>query len=304
MFSNHLETIYPAILRRVDNVHFNRERIPTADNDFLDLDWLRNNNSQLAIISHGLEGNSRRAYITGMAKTLAANQFDIIAWNFRGCSEEMNHQLRFYHSGATDDLKLVVDHAIAQGYRDISLVGFSLGGNLTLKFLGEASHSEFIKRAVVFSVPLDLYGSCVKISEPSNFVYARRFIKNLKSKIVRKSSQMGGLSLEGIDSIRTLIEFDDRYTAPLHGFTSALEYYHRCSSLHFLKDIRIPTLIVNAKNDPFLSEACYPMFIHDENSMVTFEAPRFGGHVGFAQFNKNGLYWSEERALAFLKFHP
>lgn len=304
LFSKHLETIYPALLRKVGDVPFVRERISTSDNDFLDLDWLRQHNPQLAIISHGLEGNSRRAYIAGMAKTLAANQFDIMAWNFRGCSEEMNHQLRFYHSGATDDLKLVIDHAINLGYRDISLIGFSLGGNLTLKYLGEAPPSGVVKRAVVFSVPLDLHSSSLKISQRSNFVYARRFIRNLKAKIVRKASQMEGLSIDGIDNIRTLIDFDDRYTAPLHGFPNALEYYRRCSSLHFLKDIKTPTLIVNAKNDPFLSGSCYPTEINRENSMVTFEAPRFGGHVGFAQFNKNGLYWSEERALAFLKSHP
>jgi predicted alpha/beta-fold hydrolase len=288
-------------MRRVDNVAFDRERISTLDNDFLDLDWLRKGNNQLVIISHGLEGNTRRAYITGMARALSLNGFDVLAWNFRGCSDDMNHQLRFYHSGATDDLQLVINHAIAKGYRDVSLIGFSLGGNLTLKYLGEAPPSDVVKRAVTFSVPLDLYNSCLKISQPGNYVYSRRFLKNLKAKVKRKAGQMEGLNLAGIEDIRTLVDFDNRYTAPLHGFRDALEYYHRCSALFFLKGITTPTLIVNAQNDPFLSDSCYPTDINKENPMVTFEAPSHGGHVGFAQFNKNGLYWSEERALAFLQ---
>lgn len=288
-------------MRRVANVPFERERIRTTDNDFLDLDWLRKDNQRLVIISHGLEGSSRRAYIMGMARALFQNGFDVIAWNFRGCSDDMNHQLRFYHSGATDDLQLVINHAIAKGYRDVSLIGFSLGGNLTLKYLGEAPASDVVKRSVTFSVPLDLYNSCLKISQPHNYVYSRRFLRNLKAKVRRKANQMQGLDLAGIDDIRTLVDFDNRYTAPLHGFSDALEYYRRCSALFYLKGIVVPTLIVNAQNDPFLSDSCYPTGITKENPHVRFEAPSHGGHVGFAQFNKNGLYWSEERALAFLQ---
>jgi predicted alpha/beta-fold hydrolase len=141
----------------------------------------------------------------------------------------------------------------------------------------------------------------VKISQPENILYARRFLRNLKKKIRLKAGNMKGLDLAGMDDIRTLIDFDNRYTAPLHGFGDALEYYNRCSAIHYLRNITIPTLIVNARNDPFLSEACYPVEISKQNPAVTFEAPDHGGHVGFAQFNKNGLYWSEERALAFLQ---
>ncbi|MEJ1239774.1 alpha/beta fold hydrolase [Chryseolinea sp. T2] len=300
LFSRHLETIFPALLRRVDDVTFDRERIATNDEDFLDLDWLRNGNQRLVIISHGLEGNSRRAYITGMARAVSSNGFDVIAWNFRGCSDDMNHQLRFYHSGATDDLQLVINHAVTAGYKDISLIGFSLGGNLTLKYLGEAAPHEAVKRGVTFSVPLDLYNSCLKISQPGNIVYSRRFLKNLKLKVKRKATQMEGLDLTDIDSIQTLVDFDNRYTAPLHGFKDALDYYNRCSALFYLKGITVPTLIVNAQNDPFLSDTCYPVDITRDNPMVRLEAPSHGGHVGFAQFNKNGLYWSEERTLAFL----
>ena len=136
LFSRHLETIYPALFRNVD-LNYQRERIATPDDDFLDLDWLKQGSKKLIIISHGLEGNSSRAYMKGMAKASSEKGFDVIAWNFRGCSDEMNKQLRFYHSGATDDLECVVAHAQRNGYTEIYLIGFSLGGNLTLKYLGE-----------------------------------------------------------------------------------------------------------------------------------------------------------------------
>ncbi|HEY9044542.1 MAG TPA: alpha/beta fold hydrolase [Ohtaekwangia sp.] len=300
LFNAHLETIYPALLRRVALKPYHRERITTPDNDFLDLDWIRQGSSRLVIISHGLEGNSQRGYIKGMAKMCIANGYDVLAWNFRGCSEEMNHQLRFYHSGATDDLDYIVRHAINSGYNDITLIGFSLGGNLTLKYLGEQRPLPAIQKAVAFSVPLNLYTSCRKISLPSNRIYAERFLKSLKKKIITKAASRKELDIRNIDTIASLIDFDDRYTAPLHGFQSAVDYYTRCSSLQFLSSIPVSTLIINAQNDPFLSEDCYPVKLLQGHSYVRFENPAHGGHVGFAQFNKNGLYWSEERAMHFI----
>ena len=161
LWGSHLETIYPALLRRVQLVPYQRERIFTPDDDFLDLDWLLNADADRAvIISHGLEGNSQRPYIKGMAKALFESGFDVVAWNFRGCSEEMNRQLRFYHSGATDDLDVVVRHVIATGrYQSVYLVGFSLGGNVTLKYLGERTVDATVRRAVAISVPMDLASS-------------------------------------------------------------------------------------------------------------------------------------------------
>ena len=299
LFSGHLETIYPALFRNVD-INYQRERIATPDDDFLDLDWLRQGSKKLIIISHGLEGNSSRAYMKGMAKAFAGKGFDVIAWNFRGCSDEMNKRLRFYHSGATEDLDCVISHAQRTGYTEIYLIGFSLGGNLTLKYLGERNPPSDIKRAVVFSTPLDLYTSCLKISKPGNMVYSRRFLKSLKNKVIQKSRVIAGLDVKGIEKIDTLMSFDDRYTAPIHGFHNAMDYYNKCSSIHFIESISLPTLIVNAQNDPFLSELCYPISTLRNHAYVKFENPQHGGHVGFAQFNKNGLYWSEERALSFL----
>jgi predicted alpha/beta-fold hydrolase len=212
----------------------------------------------------------------------------------------MNRRLRFYHSGATDDLDVVVRHAAAR-YKSVYLVGFSLGGNLTLKYLGEPESKlvPALKGAAVFSVPINLRTSCEKISERSNYLYANRFLRSLKSKIVLKSKLMAGLDTAGIDRIGTLKVFDDRYTAPLHGFKDAVTYYEACSSLYFLENIRVPTLVVNALNDPFLGVDCYPKNIN--NPLIHFEYCDRGGHVGFALFNQNGLYWSELRALSFIE---
>jgi uncharacterized protein len=297
LFNGHLETIYPALLRQVSAVPYQRERILTPDDDFLDLDWLKTGRERLVIISHGLEGNSHRPYVQGMARAFAHQGFDVLAWNYRGCSGMPNRQIRFYHSGATDDLHTIITHAVSHGYPKIYLIGFSLGGNLTLKYLGEKGKDTPVSKAVVFSVPLHLQSSCEKISELSNFLYAHRFLRSLKKKIKEKALMRSDLPLDPLPAIKTLLEFDDQYTAPLHGFANAHDYYEKSSSLYFLGQIAVPSLIVNAANDPFLSAACYPD-MNQWSQAVTFEKPVRGGHVGFARWS--GLYWSEERALGFI----
>lgn len=298
LVNRHAETIYPALLRRVENNPSHRIRIATPDDDFLDIDVSPRQSDKLVIVSHGLEGNSRRPYVAGMVRALTRDGYDTYAWNYRGCGDEMNRRLRFYHSGATDDLDVVVQHAIGEGYRRIFLVGFSLGGNLTLKYLGEAGRPDEVKGAVVFSVPMNLDTSCETISGRSNRVYALRFLNSLRAKIVAKSQLMEGLDIKGIGNISTLREFDDRYTAPLHGFRNAKEYYQACSAINYYRGIKVPALLVSAKNDPFLAPDCYPQ--PGSNSSLMVEYPSRGGHVGFALFNQNGLYWSELVARAFI----
>lgn len=305
LFNGHLQTIIPSQFRKVTGVSYQRERFATPDKDFLLLDWSVIQSDKLVIISHGLEGDSHRPYIKGMVRAFNRAGWDALAWNFRGCGGEINHTLRFYHSGATDDLDLVITHALGKkDYQNIVLVGFSLGGNLTLKYLGESSMHlrSAIKAGIVFSVPLDLHTCAQQISEPANFIYNRRFLRNLKLKVSKKVVNMpDDISTEHFEKIRTLKDFDDFYTAPLHGFKDAMDYYTSCSSLYYLKDICVPTLIVNAQNDPFLSNKCYPGEVLSSHEFVFLEAPSAGGHVGFmprgAQANDD--YWSEKRAVSF-----
>ncbi|MCH7411197.1 alpha/beta fold hydrolase [Belliella sp. DSM 111904] len=301
LFNGHLQTIIPGIFRKSIALPFERERITTEDDDFIDLDWLRCGSKKLVIISHGLEGNSRRPYMIGMAHQFFKNNFDVLNWNFRGCSEEINKKLIFYHSGATYDLKAVIDHA-SIGYDEIYLIGFSLGGNLTLKFLGESDQLyPKLKRAVTISVPLHLESSCEKISAGENIVYARRFLKTLKEKITQKSFVFPDqLSPEKLRKIKTLKDFDDVFTGPIHGFKDALDYYEQNSSLYFIEKISIPTLILNAQNDPFLSSKCFPISLGNSSQSTWMEFPRYGGHVGFSPRKPEEVYWSEQRAFEFI----
>ncbi len=301
LFSGHLETIYPALFRRVEIRNPLRERIETPDGDFLDLDWYRAGNSRLAIISHGLEGNSTRAYMLGMAREFLQHNVDVLAWNYRSCSGEMNRKAIFYHSGATYDLHSVVQHA-QQDYAEIFLVGFSLGGNLTLKYLGEQrSSNPRIKKGAAISVPLDLAMSCDKISMGENVIYSKRFLNTLREKVKLKAAAFPSeISLQHLGKIKTLREFDDAYTGPLHGFSDAAEYYEVNSSLQFLDRIEVPTLVLNAQNDPFLSNTCFPRDLANTLSNVHFEFPKHGGHVGFTGPYPQKTYYSERRVVEFI----
>ncbi|MFC1556949.1 YheT family hydrolase [candidate division KSB1 bacterium] len=306
-FSNgHIQTVYPSMFRRIDRSIYTRERINTPDDDFLDLDWSRTGSARLAVISHGLEGNSHREYVVGMARALNAAGFDVLAWNFRGCGEEINRQLRFYHNGTIDDLHTVIQHAIVRhDYRDIVLVGFSLGGNLTLLYLSEASPFDIpagIKGVVALSVPCDLEASSMQINRFVNRYYLRRFLRLLHNKIKLKMEIMPEkIDDRGYHTIRNFKDFDDRYTAPIHGFKDALDYWEKCSCKPHVHSIPVPTLIVNARNDPFLSEKCNPVDAAKHSSTVFLEMPESGGHVGFIEFNREGRYWSEKRAVEFFR---
>jgi len=300
LFNKHIETIYPAIFRRIKNLSPVSERIHTPDNDFLDLDWYLSNSKKLVILSHGLEGNARRGYVIGMAKAFTEAGYDALAWNFRGCSGEMNLTQGFYHSGATADLHTVVEHVLKKArYESVSLIGFSLGGNLTLKYLGEKYSSiPSIESAVAISVPLDLNSSCTTLSGLVNWPYSFRFLRSLKAKVKAKGKMMPIPNLNRLDSITNLRQFDDYITGPLHGFADALDYYKQCSSKYFINHIKTPTLVINAQNDPFLSEDCYPENV--PGHPVQFQYPAHGGHVGFTLFNEKNLYWSEIQALQFI----
>jgi predicted alpha/beta-fold hydrolase len=206
--------------------------------------------------------------------------------------------------GATDDLHQVVDHVRQQNkYQTIHLIGFSAGGNITLKYLGEdpdALPAE-IKRAAVFSVPCDLKSCSNTLSRPGNRIYLRRFLKSLRGKLMLKAQDYPDhLDLTGYEQLQSFPDFDDRYTAPLHGFKDANDYYARCSSKQFLPHIRIPTLLVNAQNDPFLSEACFPVAEATGNPNLYLELPKAGGHVGFTQSFLANEYYSEKRTVEFL----
>lgn len=305
--NGHFQSIYPALFRQINGIKYFREKIVTPDDDFLNLDWSYAENQgpkPLVILSHGLEGDTTRQYITGMVKLLNRHGFDCLAWNFRSCGGEMNQTARFYHSGATEDLDAVVRNAFEKGYADLRLMGFSLGGNLTLKYLGEqgAAIDSRIKGAIVFSVPMDLKACSLSIIEPRNQIYMRRFLNTLKPKVVEKARFFPEkISLDDHQLVRTLYDFDDIYTAKLHGFKGADHYYKECSSKFFVESISVPTTIVNAENDPIVPFESLPLDILRSHPNVTLLATKDGGHCGFRPARLiDEFYWSEKYALQFL----
>jgi predicted alpha/beta-fold hydrolase len=304
--NGHLQTIAASVLRRVPGVRYQRERLELPDSDFVDLDWSLASTkptNKLVIISHGLEGDSNRPYVRGMARALNQAGFDALAWNYRGCGGETNRLLRAYHLGDTDDLAAVIAHAVhAKNYTELFLTGFSAGGNVTLKYLGENAVRvpQQVRRAAVFSVPTDLKASSVHISRWQNRVYLRRFMSSLRAKMRVKAAHLPGqLDLTQLDQLRNFPEFDARYTAPLHGFASADDYYEQAASGRYLGGIRIPTLLVNALNDPFLTPTCFPREAAAGSPFFFLETPAGGGHVGFNENGPAGSYYSERRAVDF-----
>ncbi len=307
LFNGHLQTIVPSLWREVPDVHYRRERVETPDGDFLDLDWSRLKEAAaatLCIVSHGLEGDASRPYVRGMVRALNQAGFDALAWNYRSCSGEMNRLLRSYHLGDTDDLDFVVRHALStHHYHRVFLTGFSAGGNVTLKYLGEQPDRvpQEVERAAVFSVPTDLRASSHHIARLENRLYLNRFLKTLRAKMRQKAALLPDqIDLTDLDQLQDFPQFDDRFTAPMHGFKSAEEYYEHASCGRYLSGIRIPTLLVNAENDPFLPPTCFPRDVAARSEFVYLETPTDGGHVGFGEGAPDGEYYSERRTVEFL----
>ncbi|PIB34593.1 hypothetical protein BFP72_03790 [Reichenbachiella sp. 5M10] len=301
--NGHLETILPSLLRKIEGIHYERERIGTPDDDFLDLDWLKNNSNRLVILSHGLEGNTTRHYIKSAAAYFHQRGYDVLAWNYRSCSEEMNRNLRLYHHGVTDDLETVINHAIdTRCYKRIGLIGYSMGGSTTLKYLGEngVNTPKHIVASAVFSVPCNLWNSAHQLTFMRNSFYKKRFLRKLIAKVKRKHAQYPDqINIDGIDKINSFGVFDEVYTAPIHGFRNARHFYKTASSdLHYAS-IKTPSLIVNAINDPMLGESCYPYAACRQNSFLTLETPRCGGHVGFSLRGKD-YSWMDVRAFEYI----
>ena len=302
-FTNaHVNTIFPALFRRSTDITYQRETISTPDGDFLDLDWLENQNDRLIIGMHGLEGDTQRHYIKGIFRYFHARNWDTLGVNFRSCSGRYNNQLRMYNMGESHDLSLVVKHALKRSYRTIVLTGFSLGGGVVLKFLGESGPylQSRIKAAVVFSVPIDLPDANIAMARRQNAIYLRRFMGTLNEKARFKAKQFPEHLVPDKPLPKDFAGFDGDYTGPIHGYANAEDYWYSCSSLHFLPNIGRPTLIINAADDSFLGASCYPAALADEHPFVHLEVPQYGGHCGFYSPQKDGSYWNERRAYEFV----
>ncbi len=308
LFRNgHTNTIIPKFFRTIKEVTYQRKRIETEDNDFLDLDFSMRNSRSIVVVIHGLEGSSEGHYVKGIVRAVNAHGWDAVALNLRGCSEEDNRNYYSYHSGKSDDLSYVVDKLIGDfGYAEIRVVGFSLGGNITLKYAGECGSNlpSEVKAVAAVSVPCSLESAAEVIGNAFGGIYLRRFLKTLKVKAIAKKEKHpdAPLSIDAIQSAKDFFDYDGAVTAPANGFKDAKDYYTRCSCKQFLPNIKIPAYLINAVDDPFFGEACFPYKEAKANKNFLFEAPSYGGHVGFVScFNFQEYFWHEQQIMRFFK---
>ena len=301
--NGHFETIIPSIWRKIEGVSYEREKIDTPDGDFLNLDWSRIGGEQLLIVSHGLEGDSQRHYARALVKLFNQQGIDVLVWNNRSCGGELNLQPVLYHHGSSHDLETVVQHVLSSNrYSEIFLAGISMGGAQTLNYLGKKGEdvSPILKKAAVYSTPVHLPSSAATLRRPINRFYNQKFLGKLKKKMEAKGKQYPGLiDLERLPRVRDFDEFDTHYTAKIHGFADAADFYEQASPHTHLKDIRVSTLILNAANDPLLGKECYPIEFAQGSTHIFLEMPKRGGHTGFtipgSEFN-----YAEYRLLEFL----
>lgn len=286
----HAQTIWPALFSRrtrLGQPAWRRERWTTPDQDFVDADWLDSeapDDAPLMVMFHGLEGSSASHYVQAMADTCRRRGWRMVLPHFRGCSGELNLAPRAYHSGDHAEIGWMLAQARARHAGPMVAVGVSLGGNALMRWAQEAGGQAGELACAVASVcsPLDLHRCGEAIAQGFNFhVYTRMFLRTMKPKAQAKWLQHPGLfDLDAVMKARTIKAFDHHFTAPLHGFASADDYYTRASAKPGMARIRIPALALNARNDPFVPADCLPR--PHEVGNVTLWQPETGGHVGFA----------------------
>ena len=304
--NHHFNTMYRALLIK-DTCQYFRKRITTWDNDFIDLDFSKKGSNTLALLIHGLEGSSQSNYMASFSNYFNANNIDTVCMNLRGCSGEDNLLLQTYHSGKTDDVAFIVQQLIENyTYENLLIIGFSLGGNLTLKYLGENAKKlpKQIKGAVAISVPIDIGSSERELAKLKNKPYRELFFKTMKNKVLEKSKKFPNFTVnkDKLFKAKKFSELEALYTVPAFGFKNPQDYWKKASSKPYLQHINVPTLLINAKDDMFLGQECFPRAIANNSKYFYLEVPNHGGHVGFINsFNREENKWLERRAIRFFK---
>ena len=303
--NGYFNTMYRPLFTK-DICNYTRKRITTWDADFIDLDFSFVGSKTLVLLIHGLEGSSKSRYIASTTNHLNKKGLDTVCFNLRSCSGEDNLLLSTYHSGKTEDVAFVVEHLLENyNYDNIVLVGFSLGGNLTLKYLGEYQEklSSRIKGGVAISVPVDITSAEQEMDKIKNKLYVEIFFKTLKNKILEKAHKFPEYLLDQ-DKLFKATKFkhlEKLYTVPVFGFESPEDYWKKASSKPYLSKIDRPTLLVNAKDDTFLSPACYPTKAALQSKNFYLEITGYGGHCGFIQsFKPQENTWLEKRISSFI----
>lgn len=300
----HAQTLWAALIRRRPKVSLKRERLELPDSDFVDLDWTPDAGGPLVILFHGLEGSSNSRYAAGLMAALHRRGWQAVLMHFRGCSGSLNRLARTYHSGDTGDIGYLIE-VITNRYptRRLAAIGFSLGGNALLKYLGEKTRTTPLAAAATISVPFELDNAARQMERGTSRIYQWYLIRYLRAKTAAKLSQgTGPVTERKLEQLKTFREFDNQVTAPLHGFTDVDDYYSRSSSRQYLASIAIPTLILHSADDPLMTPQAIPE-PKELSKHILLEVSRKGGHVGFVAGNVPGCphYWLESRVIQFLE---
>jgi predicted alpha/beta-fold hydrolase len=305
--SPHLQTLWPVLFKKRHKLDLLTEQVELDDGDFIELCWSKQRSDKMAddkivLVLHGLEGSLSSHYANGIMFQLEQSGYRPVFMYFRGCSGRINRLARAYHSGETGDLSFIVQHIKNKtGYYPYAVVGFSLGGNVLLKWLGETGNKNPIKKAVAISVPFSLLDAAERLEFGMSKIYRDHLLKSLRKTYKEKFKIIDSPVNVDVTQLKSFWEYDDKVTSPLHGFRGAQDYYDKCSSRQFLKHIRIPTRIIHSYDDPFMFKATVP----EENelsSFIDFVLTAKGGHVGFlsAKTLLTVSYWCEEKIIEFI----
>ncbi|MGB0870661.1 MAG: YheT family hydrolase [Flavobacteriales bacterium] len=296
----HISTIWASQFRKTPKLKLNRIQVELKDGDFIHLDSHLKHNKKLVLLLHGLEGHSLSKYMQSMAQIFINSGYDAILMNHRSCSGVDNRLYSCYHSGKSDDLNEIITYINkTYDFNSINLVGFSLGGNVCLKYLGEHwNKPSNLKACVSISPPIDLEACGKALNQPKNWIYAQTFLRTMRKKLRLKLEKFPENNNGQMDRVKNLHDFDNEYTGPAHGFGNAQGYYDHCSSKDIIKNIKLPTYILIAQNDSFMQKPCYPYSTISNMENVFLETPKYGGHVGFVL--TKGNYHHENVALDFI----
>ena len=300
----HLQTMWPALMPRRLKLSISRQRVELPDGDFIHVDWV-GEHGPIVVVLHGLGGDSTSHYVRGMLGAITSQGWRGALMHFRGCSGVPNRLARSYHAGETGDLHTFITMLRRKEPRTpLAVIGYSLGGNVLLKWLGEQGEAVPVQAAVAVSVPFDLANAAARVHQGFSRVYELRMLRSLKSLILRKLAQQTfPWDDNAIATIKSLREFDDRITAPLHGFRDADDYYARATCKPYLSAIVTPSLVLHAVDDPFMSPSVVPKE-SELSTAISFELSSHGGHVGFVAGEPWApRYWLESRIPAFLAPH-
>jgi len=299
----HISTIYIGRFKKTTPPAYESERLELSDGDFLDIDFQLKSKDKAVVLCHGLEGASNRTYNNTSAHYFLERDFSVFAWNNRSCSGELNRLPKLYHHGAIDDVEEVIHFVLKKGFKEIYLLGFSMGGAQIMNYLGAKKIDTRIKSAVAVSTPIQLKSSAETLKKGFNRVYLKNFTHKISKKLASKSEQFPeALDWTRLKSIKTFDEIDEYSTAPIHGFKNGEDYYEKASPGFVMEKIQIPTLILNALDDPFLGQECYPVSFAKEHEFVYLEMPEHGGHCAFPMKN-SPFSFSEIRAMEFFSLH-